>query len=270
MVGLVSSILWVFTTFFDTPFKFTYNGETFTCEDVMAIGGQGIIFNCHSSIGRDCVLKMIAHDPNELKEEIKKLTGLKRIKHVVQPITPMLSHSCSLSSEGMEGVNVFYAVFPRYGPSLSHLMKYENFDFNDEFLKWMVRKVKAVLETIHKREIVHLDIHPGNILLGAYNQCKDMYEPELYLIDFGISESVAECDKRIVGCVGVDRFSSPFLRVRVPSDLDDMLSLMFMSIYLKEGNLPWEGSEWVEKEKKDFLDEEKYREYSFLDSIEFI
>ena len=249
----IYSLFWIFE---NIDLSFEVGDAEYTCKDIMAIGGQGIIFNAKSAGGKECVVKMSV-DPKELKEEMGKLKEFKGVKGIVKPISPLITFET-------DETLVYACVFPKYGPSLSHLYKYEEFEFNKDFIDWSIKQLKSTLNKIHDREVIHLDIHPSNILLGPYDRRKKTYEPALYIIDFGIS---CKFDSEFVGDIGVVKYSSPFIGERVPTYKDDYVSLIYSMCFLHQGNLPWMDVEdfyEARKMKIAFLDD---RMYAYIPSL---
>src|SRR5688500_2358391 len=61
----------------------------------------------------------------------------------------------------------------------------------------LVRKICRGLESIHKKELVHRDFHPGNILLNNlfFGLLNDYY---CYITDLGLCRSANEKDNDMV------------------------------------------------------------------------
>lgn len=254
LVKEILSTIWIYE---HIELVIEYGGIKYSCTNIMAIGGQGIILSAKGSNGGEFIVKMLAYDEKDLKEELQKLSKFKAIKGVVQPLTPMITFET-------DKTKVHACVFPKFGPTLSHLIKYEEFDFNSEFLKWATQQVVKILKKIHEKGFVHLDVHPSNILLGPYNHTEKSYEAKLYLIDFGIS---TEEKSEVVGDIGVVKYSSPFIGERPATSKDDLISLIFSMHYLRHGNLPWiEETDFYEASilKKKYLDEKIYEEEAYL------
>lgn len=222
---------------------------------------QDMEFGTHFDRDRETTVTKTSANPKnvcEMVEELKTLACVKGIAGIVQPVTPMITFET-------EDITIYASIFPKYGPTLSQLQKYEKFDFSAEFCSWATKQLVSTLTKIHKRCLVHLDIHPSNILLGPYNQEMQSYEPKLYLIDFGISQKAGEATNNI----GTLKYNSPYLKERPVSYKDDFISLIFTMYYLQHQNLPWletdactefeSNNEFeVSKKKKAFLEDDVY------------
>lgn len=257
----ILSILWIYE---NINILIDYNNSKYKGENLMAVGGEGIVISAKGNSPCNCdqefIIKMVPYSSKDnvcsMIEELKKLASIKAISGIVQPVTPLITFET-------EDTLVYACVFPKYGPTLSHLQKYENFVFTDEFCKWAVRQILAILTKIHNKGYIHLDIHPSNILLGPYIHDHNTYEPKLYLIDFGISE----LSNRKTENFGTIKYASPYIRERPVNYKDDYISLIFTIWYLNKGYLPWieDTNDYeVMKKKKDFLEEGVYKEDIYL------
>lgn len=267
------SIIWIYE---NINITIEYNEAKYKGENLLAIGGEGIVISalgispCNKN--QEFIIKMspyhtfhndTSQDTNTLCNskcalagELEKLACVKGIKGVIQPVTPMITFE-------NEDFTVYAVVFPRYGPTLSQLQKYENFTFTAEFCKWITQQIMMILGRIHRKGFIHLDVNPANILLGPYNHSEKSYEPQLYLIDFGISQKSND----ITFDLGTVKYSSPYISERAVNYKDDYISLIFTVWYLKNGYLPWmEDTNTYEimRKKKDFLESGVFKEDTYL------
>ena len=102
----------------------------------------------------------------------------------------------------------------------------------------MMIKCIDVLESVHKYHIVHRDIKPHNFM------CKD---GDLYLIDFGLSTAFIDengehiCKRDTKNVIGSPRYISFYNHCGEPtSRRDDLISLGYMYLFMKNGTLPWD------------------------------
>jgi serine/threonine protein kinase len=96
-----------------------------------------------------------------------------------------------------------------------------------------------LLESIHKYHIVHRDIKPQNFM------CKD---GDLYMIDFGLSTVFVDengdhiCKRDTEHVIGSPRYISFYNHCGEPmSRRDDLISLGYMYLFMRNGNLPWDS-----------------------------
>jgi serine/threonine protein kinase len=102
-----------------------------------------------------------------------------------------------------------------------------------------------IIGRIHDAGVVHRDIKPENFMLsscgggGGYNR--------LHIIDFGLSRFYMKGDKHVVNTydrtiVGTIRYISKHIHDGdVYSRRDDIISIIYVAIYLAKGKLPWMG-----------------------------
>ncbi len=99
----------------------------------------------------------------------------------------------------------------------------------------------SILESLHNRHYVHLDIKPDNFTIGIGDTCN-----HIYLIDFGLAQlfrnPVTYAPFKGVGVMGTMRYSSINCHLGLtPSWRDDLESLLYTVVYLVKGSLPWQG-----------------------------
>lgn len=142
------------------------------------------------------------------------------------------------------------------------------------YAKQMIRIIWAV----HERGFVHRDIKPPNFMIGIKknesneDELKAQAHDELFLIDFGMSRTYIDdktnahrCNKmRTTGIIGTPRYVSINVHDGCePSRRDDLISMMYVLIYLVKGRLPWKAAaspELVAQMKKTILPEDLFFE----------
>eukprot|EP01063_Lacrimia_lanifica_P040634 TRINITY_DN929_c0_g10_i1.p2 TRINITY_DN929_c0_g10~~TRINITY_DN929_c0_g10_i1.p2 ORF type:complete len:324 (+),score=135.90 TRINITY_DN929_c0_g10_i1:59-973(+) len=103
----------------------------------------------------------------------------------------------------------------------------------------MGRSVLARLQILHEQGFIHRDIKPENIMFKTSNQ-------KVYLIDFGLckryvdpitGQHISEGGEATFS--GSPCFASVHAHQGAQSRRDDIISLLYVLIYLMKGSLPW-------------------------------
>ena len=108
-----------------------------------------------------------------------------------------------------------------------------------EVAKHLISMIE-IIGRIHEAGIVHRDIKPENFMLSAGDK-------RLHIIDFGLSRFYMKGDKHVVNTydrtiVGTIRYISKHIHDGdVYSRRDDIISIIYVAIYLAKGKLPWMG-----------------------------
>jgi serine/threonine protein kinase len=114
-----------------------------------------------------------------------------------------------------------------------------------------------IIARVHDAGIVHRDIKPDNFMLSVVgntgesastvNSTTNSVEKKLNIIDFGLSRFYMKGDKHVDNTsdrsiVGTVRYISKHIHEgNVYSRRDDIISIMYVAIYLAKGSLPWMG-----------------------------
>ena len=107
-----------------------------------------------------------------------------------------------------------------------------------------------IISRVHEAGIVHRDIKPENFMISfptAEQKQKEDGEKMLHIIDFGLSKFYMKGDKHVTNThdrsiVGTIRYISKYTHDGdVYSRRDDIISIIYVSIYLLKGTLPWCG-----------------------------
>jgi serine/threonine protein kinase len=121
--------------------------------------------------------------------------------------------------------------------------------FIKEVVGYMIEMLQ-IISRVHDAGIVHRDIKPENFMIGISKSDKEQKENEgkmLHLIDFGLSKFYKKGDKHVINTndksmVGTMRYVSTYIHDgSVYSRRDDIISILYVSIYLLKGTLPWCG-----------------------------
>ena len=109
-----------------------------------------------------------------------------------------------------------------------------------EVVKYLISMIE-IISRIHDAGIVHRDIKPENFMLSSGG------DKRLHIIDFGLSRFYTKGDKHIANTcdksiVGTMRYISTHIHDGdVYSRRDDIISIIYVAIYLAKGKLPWMG-----------------------------
>jgi serine/threonine protein kinase len=128
--------------------------------------------------------------------------------------------------------------------------------FTKEVTGYMIEMLQ-ITSRVHDAGIVHRDIKPENFMIGISKTDKDENDqndqkendktPTLHIIDFGLSKFYKKGDKHVINTndksmVGTMRYVSTHVHDGcVYSRRDDIISILYVSIYLLKGKLPWCG-----------------------------
>ena len=107
-----------------------------------------------------------------------------------------------------------------------------------------------IINRVHDAGIVHRDIKPENFMVSLPNmeqKQKGDGGKMLHIIDFGLSRFYMKGDSHVINTydrsiVGTMRYISTHIHEGdVYSRRDDIISIIYVSIYLLKGKLPWMG-----------------------------
>ncbi len=118
-----------------------------------------------------------------------------------------------------------------------------------EVVGYMIEMLQ-IISRVHDAGIVHRDIKPENFMISFPKTDKESKENEgktLHIIDFGLSKFYKKGDKHVINTnnksmVGTMRYVSAHVHDgNVYSRRDDVISILYVAIYLLKGTLPWCG-----------------------------
>ena len=114
----------------------------------------------------------------------------------------------------------------------------------DDILKYMISMVE-IIEKIHDKGVIHRDIKPENFMISHSRIQDQQVTKKVNIIDFGLSriyikDGVHIPNKRDASIVGTMRYISTYIHEgNVYSRRDDIISILYVIIYLLKGKLPW-------------------------------
>jgi len=117
-----------------------------------------------------------------------------------------------------------------------------------EVVGYMIEMLQ-IISRVHDAGIVHRDIKPENFMISFPKSDKDQNDKNatLHIIDFGLSKFYRKGDKHVINTndksmVGTMRYVSTHVHDGcVYSRRDDIISILYVAIYLLKGKLPWCG-----------------------------
>ena len=152
--------------------------------------------------------------------------------------------------EELENKNNFIAQ-ELCGPSLEKLHFYCGNKFSEYTIIKIAIKLIDILKNIHKKGILHRDLKPSNICYGLFS--KNQFIKSLYLIDFNLGSTFQYNHKKYIPehinkFVGTLLFAnSAALSMIEQSPKDELETLFYVLAYLKNGFLPWQKFQNLEK-----------------------
>uniref|UniRef100_A0A6C0EX01 non-specific serine/threonine protein kinase n=1 Tax=viral metagenome TaxID=1070528 RepID=A0A6C0EX01_9ZZZZ len=144
-------------------------------------------------------------------------------------------------------------------PPSSHLCADINTECVDNLMKQIPSYTKDVtnylismiqiIKRVHDAGVVHRDIKPENFMLSLHSSEQKSGDDEkiLNIIDFGLSRFYMKGEKHVINTydksmVGTMRYTSKHIHEgNVYSRRDDIISIMYVAIYLLKGTLTWMG-----------------------------
>lgn len=189
-------------------------------------GSYGVTYKGINSNNKNIVaIKIEEKETSLLINEAKIYNLLNNIKGVSK-----------LRSYGSEG-NFNYMVIDYLGCTIEHI-KLLNSKIKKKLIREYGIQMINIIEKIHNKGIIHRDIKPDNFLL---------YNNNIYLIDYGLSKYIIydekEKEKENNRFIGNLRYSSINVLNNIsPSRRDDIISIMYILLYLLCGKLPWQNN----------------------------
>jgi len=114
----------------------------------------------------------------------------------------------------------------------------------DDILKYMISMVE-IIEKIHDKGVIHRDIKPENFMISHSRIQDQQVTKKVNIIDFGLSriyikDGMHIPNKHDASIVGTMRYISTYIHEgNVYSRRDDIISVLYVIIYLLKGKLPW-------------------------------
>ena len=141
-----------------------------------------------------------------------------------------------------------YTTDAKEGDQLDSIIKKQP-PYTKEVTGYLITMLQ-IISRVHEAGIVHRDIKPENFMIcfpTLEQKHKEGGEKMLHIIDFGLSKFYMKGDKHVTNThdrsiVGTVRYISKYTHDGdVYSRRDDIISIIYVSIYLLKGTLPWCG-----------------------------
>ncbi|MDT4967805.1 MAG: eukaryotic-like serine/threonine-protein kinase [Acidobacteriota bacterium] len=144
---------------------------------LIGAGGMGTVYLVHDrELARDVALKLVQEDLDVEDFSIRLRAEARTLAQLDHP------GIVSVYDVGvLDDKRVYYTMKFIEGESLEQALK------NEPSLAWKLRIFRQVCETIgfaHAREIVHLDLKPGNIIVAPFG--------ETLVVDWGIARALSQ------------------------------------------------------------------------------
>ena len=209
-------------------------GDDYLLFELIGKGGFSEVFIAKNTFNQPAAIKVI-QNKKQAKNEYKLLKLLNGIDGIPQ-VYQFYENSGT------------YAIAMEYlGSTLLDLPQKINFKDIKTTAKFGCR-VLSILKSIHKKGIVHNDIKPSQFIISD--------DRKIHLIDFGISR-IFELEGNHKEVKNVVKLRGNFLFASINchsalslSRRDDLLSAIYMLIFLYKGSLPWEHYGLLNSEKK--------------------
>lgn len=118
--------------------------------------------------------------------------------------------------------------------------------YTKEVTEYLISMLQ-IINRVHDAGVVHRDIKPENFMFSVETKNGGDIEKKLNIIDFGLSKFYMKGDSHVLNTfnksiVGTLRYISKHIHDgHVYSRRDDIISIMYVAIYLLKGKLPWSG-----------------------------
>ncbi|CAK65169.1 unnamed protein product (macronuclear) [Paramecium tetraurelia] len=216
---------------------------------IVSLIGQGSahqVFKAKHNLTQQVFALKIEKCPQQgqIEGEIKILNVLNQIEGIPR----LLEHGKTPDNR--------FLIMPQLNCSLRDLMKSQQLSL--PCILSIGLSVIKTLEQVHRKKILHLDIKPDNIMIQS-KVLKDQKEQILIpgfiqLIDFGLSQFVGNSKFLQNVFVGSLNFASRAShRGEQLGYKDDLESLFYVLVYLRNGKLPWSQKSSMKSKDLDIL-----------------
>ncbi|CAD8095637.1 unnamed protein product [Paramecium sonneborni] len=176
--------------------------------------------------------------------KIEKSPGIGQIKNEIEMLKKLVGiiGIPTLKSIGITSDNKSFLIIPLYHSSLRDLITQQQPQLSLSQILRIGLSITEILEKIHLRNIVHLDIKPENIMLSKPLKDSNILQDNvIQIIDFGLSQEFNENSSSLRNMfIGSLHFASrQSHKGEQLGYKDDLESLLYVLIYLRNLKLPW-------------------------------
>ncbi len=206
-------------------------GHRYRVKSLLGMGGMGAVYLVHDKgLDRDVAMKLIRSDVAEDAD------ALERFKREIQ-LSSRVTHPNVLRVFDLgenDGVKFLTMQFVD-GRDLSTILKKQGKLPTDRLLH-IFRQAAEGLKAAHDQGVIHRDLKPQNIMLGASDR--------VYLTDFGLAKSAEQSGMTQTGAViGTPFYMSPEQVKGEPvGPQSDIFSLGVIAYQMAAGTVPYTGA----------------------------
>jgi len=218
--------------------------NTYLLKNKISSGSFGDVYICeHLQTKEELAIKLeeVSKNEDDLRSVLRESTLLEKIANL-KGIPRILWSGTEHNYDAL--------VMELLGNDLAALLKIHK-KLSLKTICMLANQLIPLIEQIHEKNIIHRDIKPENILIG-----KGENSNVVYIIDFGISKYFRDMHGRHIiyrenkPFIGTTRYASISSHKGVElARKDDLESLGYMMLFLKNGGLPWQNLVINEKEK---------------------
>lgn len=229
-------------------------------DTLLGSGSFGDVYLCSHKLTKKQYAMKIDRDVNNIKTIKYEATILKYLRKVPNVI--------KLIHYGVHDKK-HYIVMEMHGLTLEEfLITKKNISFMEKINFCL--QILEILKNIHQKGIIHRDIKPENLLVSIDNS-------QLTLIDFGLAKIYIDKNglhkpyKKNDSLIGSLNFCSiNSHELYELSRKDDLISLLYILLYLYHGKLPWDNLSSFNNQSKKELIKIKKDDLLLIDSNDFI
>jgi tetratricopeptide (TPR) repeat protein len=206
----------------------------YSIERKLGEGGMGAVYLASdTTLQRQVALKIMTVKGEELVERFhREAQAMAKLKH--PNIIPVYE-------VGIVNNRYYFTMEYIKGASLDDRIKDKKNRLSSRQVAEIIRDVADALDYAHKQGLIHRDIKPDNILLGANNRP--------YLMDFGLAKELTGLDRSLTmsgTIIGTPDYMSPEQAIGDKKSIDsrgDIFSLGATLYHSLTGHLPFRGKE---------------------------
>ncbi|CAD8128986.1 unnamed protein product [Paramecium sonneborni] len=183
-------------------------------------------------------------DSDKCAIKIEKTAGLGQIRNEIEMLRKLkgIIGIPALKQFGVTSDNKSFLIIPLYHSSLRDLIAQQQPQLSLSQILRIGLRITEILEKVHLRNILHLDIKPENIMISKpLDGQKILQDDIIQIIDFGLSQEYSVNSNSLKNMfIGSLNFASrQSHKGEQLGYKDDLESLIYVLIYLRTLKLPW-------------------------------